>query len=65
MISKVVFLSFSSCHNFRSGKEKKTVNGAETEIDERLHYFAIRLQETAIDFYCALSDDTRKNYEEL
>ena len=64
MISKFLFLSLSFCHNFRSGKEKKTVNGANNEIDERPHYFALRLQKTAIDFYRALLEDTRKNYDE-
>ena len=45
-------------------QRKETVNGAETEIDERPHYFALRLQKSAIDFYRTLSEDTRKSYDE-
>ena len=56
--------TLSSGHNFRSGKEKKTVNGAETEIDERPHYFALRLKKSAIDFYLTFLEGTRKSYHE-
>ena len=59
-----MFFTLSSCHSFKSGKEKKTVNGAQTEIDERLHYFALRLQKSAVDFYRTLSEETRKSYDE-
>ena len=45
-------------------QRKETVNGAETEIDERPQFFALRLQKSAIDFYCTLSEDTRKSYDE-
>ena len=45
-------------------QRKETVNGAETEIDERPHYFALRLQKSAIDFYRTLLEDTRKSYDE-
>ena len=45
-------------------QRKETVNGAETEIDERPHYFALSLQKSAIDFYCTLLEDTRKSYDE-
>ena len=45
-------------------QRKERVNGAETEIDERLLYFALRLQKSAIDFYRTLSVDTRKSYDE-
>ena len=64
MILKVMLHTLSSCHNFKSGKKKETVNGAETEIDERPHYFALRLQKSAIDFYRTLSEDTRNSYDE-
>ena len=43
---------------------KETVNGAETEFDERPHYFALRLQKSAINFYRTLSEDTRTSYDE-
>ena len=44
---------------------KETLDGAETKIDERPHFFfALRLQKTAIDFYRTLSDDTRKSNDE-
>ena len=45
-------------------QRKKTVNGAKTEIDERLHYFALKLQNSDIDYYHTLSEDTRKSYDE-
>ena len=45
-------------------QRKETVNGAETEIGEQPHYFALRLQKSAIDFYPTLSEDTRKSYDE-
>ena len=45
-------------------QRKETLNGAETEIDKRPPYFALRLQKSAIDFYRTLSDDTRKSYDE-
>ena len=45
-------------------QRKETENGAETEIDEQPHYFALRLQKSAIDFYRTLSEETRKSYDE-
>ena len=45
-------------------QRKGKVNGAETEFDERPNYFALRMQKSAIDFYRALSEDTRKSYDE-
>ena len=45
-------------------QRKETGNGAETEIDERPHHFALRFQKLAIDFYRTLSEDTRKSYDE-
>ena len=64
MILKVVLHTLRSCHNFRNGIRKETVNGAKTEIDKRPHYFALRLQKPAIDFYRTLLEDTRKSYDE-
>ena len=40
---------------------KETVNGIETKINEWPHYFALRLQKSAIDFYRTFSEDTRKS----
>ena len=45
-------------------QRKETVSGAETKIDERPHYFTLRLQTSAIDFYRTLSEDSRKSYDE-
>ena len=47
----------------KARQRKETKNGAETEIDERLHYFALRLQKSAIDFYRTFLEDTRKSYD--
>ena len=55
---------FELLSQLQKGQRKETVNGAETEIDERPHYFALRLQMLAIDIYRTLSEDTRKSYDE-
>ena len=55
---------FELLSQLQKWQRKETVSGAETEIDERSHYFALRLQKLAIDFYRTLSEDTRKSYEE-
>ena len=55
--------TLSFCHNFKSGK-KENVNSAETEIDKWPHYFALRLQNLAIDLNRTLLEDTRKSYDE-
>ena len=44
--------------------QRKTVNGAETEIDERPPYLASRQQKSDIDFYRTLSEGTRKSNDE-
>ena len=64
MISKVILHTLNSCHNCKSGEEKKTVNGTETELDGRPHCFALRLQKPAVDFFRTLSEDIRKSYDE-
>ena len=56
---------FEFLSQLQKRQRKETVNGAETEIDERPHYFALRLQKSAIDFYRTLSGDTRKSYGEI
>ena len=55
---------FELLSQLQKWQRKETVNGAETEIDEQPHYFALRLQKSAIDFYRTLSEDTRKSYDE-
>ena len=55
---------FELLSQLQKWQRKETVHGAETEIDERPHYFALRLQKSAIDFYRTLSEDTRKRYNE-
>ena len=55
---------FELLSQLQKWQRKETVNGAETEIDERPHYFVLRLQKSAIDFCRTLSEDTRKSYEE-
>ena len=55
---------FELLSQLQKWQRKETVNGAETEIDKGLHYFALRLQKSAMDFYRTLSEDTRKSYDE-
>ena len=55
---------FELLSQLRMWQRKETVNGAETEIDERPHYFALSIQKSAIDFYRTLSEDNRKSYDE-
>ena len=55
---------FELSSQLQKWQRKDTVNGAETEIDERPHYSALRLQKSAIDFYRTLSEDKRKSYDE-
>ena len=55
---------FQLLSQLQKWQRKETVNGVETEIDERPHYFALRLQNSAIHFYRTLSEDTRRCYAE-
>ena len=55
---------FELLSQFQKRQRKETVNGAETEIDERPHYFALKLQKSAINFCRTLSEDTRKSFAE-
>ena len=45
-------------------KRTERRNGNEVEIDERPHYFALRLQKPAIDFYRTLTDAQKGSYDE-
>ena len=42
---------FELLSQLQKWQRKETVNGAGTEIDERPHYFALRLQKSAIDYF--------------
>ena len=64
MIFKSYITHFELLSQLQKWQRKETVNGAETEIDERPHYFGLRLQKLAIDFYRTLSKDTRKSCDE-
>ena len=43
---------------------KRTEGNPACEVDERPHYFALRLQKSAIEFYPTLPQATRENYDE-
>ena len=62
-ILKVMLQASSSCHNLK-WQRNETINGPETETEERPHYFALRLQKLGIDFYLTLSEDNIKSYDE-
>ena len=62
MILKVM-LHIELVSQLQKWQRKETVNGAEPEIDERPHYFAVRLHKSAIYFYRTISEDTRKSYD--
>ena len=55
---------FELLSQLQKWQRKETVDHAKTEIDERLHYFALRLQKSAINSYRTLMEDTRKSYDE-
>ena len=46
-------------------KWKRTEGDPAREVDERPHYFALRLQKSAIEFYRTLPQATRENYDEF
>ena len=43
--------------------KKKTEGDPAREVDERPHYFAVRLQKSSIEFYRTLPQATRENFE--
>ena len=45
-------------------KWRRTEGDPAREVDERPHYFALRLQKSAIEFYRTLPQDTREKYDE-
>ena len=44
-------------------KWKGTEEDPAREVDERPHYFALRLPKSAIEFYHTLPQSTRENYD--
>ena len=49
---------------FQKWQRNETINSANTEINQPPHYFALKLQKLAIDFYRTHSEDTWKRYDE-
>ena len=45
-------------------KWRRTEGDPACEVDERPHYFALRLQKSAIEFYRTLPQATKENYDE-
>ena len=43
---------------------RRTEGDLAREVDKRPHYFALRLQKPAIEFYCTLPQATRENNDE-
>ena len=56
---------FELLANLRNCVRTKTREGNDVQIDDRPHYFALRLQKSAIDYYRTLSDTQRASYDEL
>ena len=56
------YTHFELLSQLRKWQRKESVDGGRTEKDKRPHYFALRLQKLAIDFYRPLSEDTRKSH---
>ena len=55
---------FELLSQLQKWQRKDRVNGAETEFDERPHSFALRPQKSAINFYRAHSEGTRRSHDE-
>ena len=56
---------FELLANLQNWRRTVTREGNEVEVDDRPHYFALRLQKSAIDFYRTLTDEQKGNYENL
>ena len=52
---------FEFLSQLQKRQRKKSVNGAQTEIDERSRYFALMLQKVSIHFYLRLRRTLEKN----
>lgn len=55
---------FELLSTLQKWKRVEGTTGNEVEVDDRPHYFALRLQKSAIDFYRTLPEDTKKSYDE-
>ena len=59
------FDSYVTHYELLSQFQKWQENKNAKKSDERPHYFALRLQKSALAFYRTLSEDTRKSYDEI
>ena len=56
---------FELLANLQNCVGTETREGNDVQIDDRPHYFALRLQKSAIDFYRTLTDAQKASYDEL
>ena len=56
--------SFGAVAHLQNWIRTETRDGNEVEIDKRPHYFALRLQKSAFDFYRTLTDAQKSSYDE-
>ena len=56
---------FELLANLQNWVRTETREGNDVQIDDRPHYFALRLQKSAIDFYRTLTDAQKPSYDEL
>ena len=56
---------FELLANLQNWVRTETREGNDVQIDDRPHYFALRLQKSAIDFYRTLTDAQKACYDEL
>ena len=55
---------FELLAHLQNWKRMEGTGTAQHEVDDRPHYFALRLQKSAIDFYRTLPEATKKSYDE-
>ena len=58
-------IHFELLANLRNWVRTETCEGNDVQIDDRPHYFALRLQKSAIDFNRTLTDSHKASYDEL
>ena len=56
---------FELLANLQNWVRTETRQGNDVQIDDRPHYFALRLQKSAIDFYRTSTDAQKASYDEL
>ena len=56
---------FELLANLQNWVRIETREGNDVQIDDQPHYFALRLQKSAIDFYRTLTDAQKASYDEL